>query len=291
MTRHIVPISGKDSLATALVLREQAPWHTYEYVFNDTHADPPEVYVWLDRVERALGKPITRLGVSLEDVIYEQGILPSAMARYCTRMAKIYPMEDWLKGDGDDAILYLGIRADETRGGYRPSSAKIRVTPRYPLQEAGLGVDDVWAKVAEADLLPPTFFWQTLYDEVWQSLDESAALIDRLPRTQFNQLFAWRTRPNCFFCFFQRQYEWVGLLEHHPDLFAKAEEMEREIGGKGYTWIKGKSLADIRRDANHIRRKRARDVTNQILRGAQSTFLEAEEISLEVVSCGLFCGK
>jgi hypothetical protein len=289
--RHIVPISGKDSLATALVLREQAPWLPYEYVFNDTHAEPPEVYTWLDQVERALDKPITRLGVSLEDLIYEQGILPSAMARYCTRMAKIYPMEDWLKGDGDDAILYLGIRADETRGGYRPSSAKIRVTPRYPLQEAGLGVDDVWAKVAEADLLPPTFFWQTLYDDARQLLGDTASYIDALSRTSFNRVFAWRSRPNCYFCFFQRHYEWVGLLEHHPDLFAKAEEMEREIGGKGYTWIKGKSLADIRRDANVIRAKRARDVCNQILRGAQTTFLDEETTGLEVVSCGLFCGK
>jgi hypothetical protein len=35
--------------------------------------------------------------------------------------------------------------------------------------------------------------------------------------------YSWRTRSGCYFCFFQRRTEWVGLLEHHPGLYEKAK--------------------------------------------------------------------
>jgi len=50
-----------------------------------------------------------------------------------------------------------------------------------------------------------------------------------------------RSRSGCFFCFFQQRIEWVWLCEHHPDLFAKAMEYEKE----GYTWIQGERLEDL----------------------------------------------
>ena len=31
--------------------------------------------------------------------------------------------------------------------------------------------------------------------------------------------YEWRTRSGCYFCFFQRKHEWVGLKDRHPDLF------------------------------------------------------------------------
>ena len=34
--------------------------------------------------------------------------------------------------------------------------------------------------------------------------------------------YDWRTRSGCYFCFYQRKAEWVGLAERHPDLFARA---------------------------------------------------------------------
>ena len=36
--------------------------------------------------------------------------------------------------------------------------------------------------------------------------------------------YEWRSRSGCYFCFYQRKKEWVGLLENHPDLFEKAIE-------------------------------------------------------------------
>lgn len=72
--RHIIPISGKDSLATAIVQTTMHPELCYEYIYNDTYAELPETYDWLNSVEKKMGFSIQRIGKSLKDVIYEQGM-------------------------------------------------------------------------------------------------------------------------------------------------------------------------------------------------------------------------
>jgi hypothetical protein len=37
------------------------------------------------------------------------------------------------------------------------------------------------------------------------------------------------TRSGCYFCFFQRKHEWVGLQDRHPDLFQKAIDYEHKV--------------------------------------------------------------
>ena len=39
--------------------------------------------------------------------------------------------------------------------------------------------------------------------------------------------YKWRSRSGCTFCFFQRQIEWVGLKENHPEAFAYAKSLEK----------------------------------------------------------------
>lgn len=51
-----------------------------------------------------------------------------------------------------------------------------------------------------------------------------------------------RSRSGCFFCFYQQKIEWVWLLEHHPDLFEKAIEYEKD----GYSWMDTETLEDLR---------------------------------------------
>jgi len=46
--RHIMPISGKDSLATALFQLAYEPDRPYEFMFNPTGAELPEVFTWLE---------------------------------------------------------------------------------------------------------------------------------------------------------------------------------------------------------------------------------------------------
>jgi 3'-phosphoadenosine 5'-phosphosulfate sulfotransferase (PAPS reductase)/FAD synthetase len=154
--RHIIPISGKDSLCTALVQIKLEPHLDYEFVFNPTGAELPCVFEWLDKVEAYLGKPIARVGEDLLEIIEENNyFLPSRQSRYCTRQSKIEPFEKWI--GKDDCIVYYGIRADEVRGGY--INAKFaNIVPKYTLKEQGIGISGVYSIINEAGLKPPSFF-------------------------------------------------------------------------------------------------------------------------------------
>jgi 3'-phosphoadenosine 5'-phosphosulfate sulfotransferase (PAPS reductase)/FAD synthetase len=140
--RHIIPISGKDSLATAIVQTARAPGLAYEYIYNDTRMELPDTYAWMDKVEEVLGITIIRAGKSLAQIIAEQKILPSPRARYCTKYAKIYPMRDYI--GKDKATIYIGIRADEDRPGAQETK---NLTVRYPLKEMGVNLPLVYRLV------------------------------------------------------------------------------------------------------------------------------------------------
>jgi hypothetical protein len=224
--RHILSLSGgKDSTALAIYMRDRIP--EMEYVFCDTQKELPETYEYLDRLQGHLGKTIVRLNAErgfdhwLE--IYG-GYLPSSRMRWCTKMLKIIPFEKYV---GDDVIFnYIGLRADEDREGY--ISHKPNIKPVYPFKEAGIVEADVMRILEESGLGLPKYY-------------------------------AWRTRSGCYFCFFQRKAEWVGLLERHPALFKKAMEYEKIDHEKGvrYTWSQGESLGEL------IRPERIRDIKNK----------------------------
>jgi hypothetical protein len=289
--RHIMPISGKDSLATWLVQRARAPELPYEPMFNPTGAETPEVDAWLARVEAYTGVPIHRVGNSLEDIIDEIGMLPSVQARFCTRKSKIEPMEDWI--GRDTAIIYYGIRADEKRTGY-VNARRPNLVPCYPLVEEGVGLDGVWTLCQGAGLLPPAFFWESLYDSVVLFLGDYAPVLDTLSPIMHQRLFAGRSRMNCSFCFFQRAYEWVWLSEVHPPLFWRAVEMEETTGATDYTWRYKQPLRSLLERADSIKRRRALQIVRYLLPQQQDMFADDEgdvPDLLQVVSCGLFCGK
>ena len=63
-------------------------------------------------------------------LLRHDGFLPSAISRWCTVQLKIVPLEKFA-GD-DEAISYIGIRADENRDGY--ISSKDNINPVYPFQ-------------------------------------------------------------------------------------------------------------------------------------------------------------
>lgn len=291
--RHIIPISGKDSLATAIWQRALAPDLPYEFVFNDTRAELPETYEWLDKVESTIGIKIERIGKCLADIIAEQGMLPSVRTRFCTKYAKIFPMNRFI--GKDHATVYFGLRADEPERVGAFESKKI--SPKYPLREAGIGLATVYRLVGEKGLMPPTFFWHRLWDDVVRQVGAPQGM----PGWMIDRVFAWRSRPNCFFCFFQRRYEWVGLLQHHPDLFAEAERIESTAGNgangrrsTGFRWIaEDWPLERIRENAETIFSKRVEAVC-RLIDGARQTDLFADsvdEMDIAATSCGLLCGK
>src|SRR5687768_162942 len=83
--RHVILISGKDSLATALIQRERAPGLHYEYIFNEVGWELPETFVWLNQVEAYLGEPLYHCGDDLNAIVDEENCLPLPQRRFCTR--------------------------------------------------------------------------------------------------------------------------------------------------------------------------------------------------------------
>ena len=216
--RHILGVSGgKDSSALAVYLRNKVP--QMEYAFCDTGKELPETYEFLDRLEAFLGKKIERLNAEREFDHWLSvfgGLLPSAQVRWCTRLLKIKPFEEFV---GDHlAYNYVAIRADEDRVGYKPlkTLALRNIEPKYPFKEDGITETDVYRILEESGLGLPEYY-------------------------------KWRTRSGCYFCFYQRKAEWVGLMENHPDLFelAKGYEKFNEETGERFTWSQGESLTEL----------------------------------------------
>jgi 3'-phosphoadenosine 5'-phosphosulfate sulfotransferase (PAPS reductase)/FAD synthetase len=253
--RHILSLSGgKDSAALAVYMRDRIPH--MEYVFCDTQKELPETYEFLDRLEAYLGTAINRLNAQrgfdhwLE--VYG-GYLPSSRMRWCTRMLKIKPFEDFV---GDDSVLsYIGIRADENREGY--ISHRPNIKPVYPFKEDGIVEADVYRILEESSLGLPKYY-------------------------------KWRTRSGCYFCFFQRRAEWVGLKEHHPELFEKAKEYEKidEANGIKFTWSQRESLEelsqpermkDIKKDLEHALQRERRSQPGQKLHQIFKATLDDED--------------
>ena len=233
--RHICGISGgKDSSALAVHLRGKVS--DMEYFFCDTGAELPETYEYLTRLEVILGKPIARLNAARGfDHWFEvfRGALPSPQMRWCTKNMKIKPIEEWI-GD-DPAVSYVAIRADESnRKGY--ISTKPNIKSRFPFIEDGIDRDGVMRILEDAGIGLPAYY-------------------------------EWRTRSGCYFCFYQRKAEWIGLADRHPELFERAVAIEQKVlqdagvagdadfgaqamRGRNYTWSGGESLRELvaRRD-------------------------------------------
>lgn len=287
--RHIIPISGKDSLATAILQMNHNTSPEYEYIFNDVGSELPETYEWLNRVESVLDITIYRIGKHLIDEIANQGFLPSHQARFCTRICKVEPMEEFI-GKNTEATVYYGLRADEPdRIGYK-RKAGYQIIPKYPLRELGIGRAGVWKIIQAKGLIPPTFFWEDIYHRVVQIIGHEAFRED-LPPWEFNQLFSWRSRTNCFHCFYQRQYEFIGLWEHHSSLYWKAIDVEEETGGDDYTWREGYTLRALVKRAEEIKARRVRDIVAILRKFYQQNLFQEQKSLIDATSCGMYCGK
>ena len=147
--------------------------------------------------------------------------------RWCTKKMKIEPIEDWV--GTDDVTSYVAIRADEaSRKGY--VSTKPNIITVLPFVEDGIDHAGVMRILKDSGLGLPDYY-------------------------------EWRSRSGCYFCFYQRKAEWIGLADRHPELFQKAVEIESKIVssenslGKNfsdfamkerqYTWSSGETLPEL----------------------------------------------
>lgn len=155
-TRHILSLSGgKDSTALALHMRRTRPHIEMEYVFCDTAKELSETYEYLNRVEAYLGKKIIRLnakgGFDHWHTVFN-GYLPSPQMRWCTKLLKLKPFEEFV---GEDPVVsYVGIRADEDREGYISHKPNIKAV--FPFKDDGIDYAGVMRILNESGIgLPP----------------------------------------------------------------------------------------------------------------------------------------
>ena len=191
MARQIVAFSGgKDS--TALVLEMQRRGEAIDgLLVTPTGDELPDVWRHWNEVAEHVGCEVIRpKAPTLEEAIASQGALPNFRMRWCTRLIKIQPMIAWAVGSGADAVICVGLRADEEE---RRGIISEHVSTRFPLREWGLGLHDV------------------------------LRIVDRSP-------FQVPRRTDCARCYHQRIHEWWDLWHDHPDLFASAVEDERRTG-------------------------------------------------------------
>ena len=277
--RHICGISGgKDSSALAIYLRDKVP--EMEYFFCDTGAELPETYEYLTRLEVLLGKSIVRLNAQRGfDHWFEvfRGTLPSPQMRWCTKNMKIKPIEEWV--GSTSTLSYVAIRVDESnRKGH--ISTKPNIQTRFPFIEDRIDHDGVMRILVNAGIGLPAYY-------------------------------EWRTRSGCYFCFYQRKTEWIGLADRHPDLFERAVAIEQKVlrdagidgdadfgnqamRGRQYTWSGGETLSELlsRRSEILERHKTTMSRTGKIRVNAPlievlSETLDEEDDTLPCTVCAL----
>lgn len=208
--RHLLGLSGgKDSAALAVYMKEKYPHLPMEYVFIDSGYELPETYAFLTRLEAILGINVIRIKPNRSFDYWLKifnGVLPSPNNRWCTKLLKIHPYQKWLDNNckGSTIYNYAGLRSDEDRDGFQSKSKK--VVSVFPFVNDGLVLKDI------LNILDVTGIGLPKY-------------------------YSWRNRSGCYFCFFQSERDWLGLKEHHPDLFEKACQLEENHSdGRSYYW-------------------------------------------------------
>lgn len=266
---HILGLSGgKDSAALAIHLKQTRPELNLRYFFCDTGKELPETDEFIQRMEARLNIRVERLAAERGfdhwlDVY--NGYLPSPRARWCTKQMKIVPLEQYVanieKTEGPGTFYsYVGIRADENREGYL--SSKENIISVFPFRDDGINKEDVL-----------------------RILDDSGV---GLPK-----YYEWRSRSGCYFCFFQRKYEWVKLAERHPDLFESAKKYEAEHNdGRKFTWSDGETLdeilarkEDIIADHDKAMERQKKQQPKQALVHALESVLDEEDDELPCLAC------
>lgn len=219
---HLLGISGgKDSAALAIYMSINHPELDIEYFFTDTGKELPEVYDFLGQLEGYLGKPIKYLNPTKDFDFWLKtfnNFLPSPQTRWCTRVMKLVPFQQWIRpllNAGDEVYSYVALRADETdRLGMSDSHPNLHI--KFPFKDDGID------KAGVIEIL------------------ESVGI--GLPK-----YYEWRTHSGCTFCFFQQKIEWIHLYERHPDCFQEAMAYEKVAieNGSPFTWSQGESLSDL----------------------------------------------
>jgi 3'-phosphoadenosine 5'-phosphosulfate sulfotransferase (PAPS reductase)/FAD synthetase len=220
MTQQYVAFSGgKDSTALALLFPDAIP------IFTDTGWEHQPVYDHIDRFEQMTGREVVRIKNKqypggIPEYIQQSKFFPNHAARYCTRMFKIEPMNEYLS-ERLPAELLIGLRADEPADQRTGNLTEIDgLTIRYPMREQGITLRGVLRVCTDHDLLP------------------------RYP--------AYMARGGCIGCFYKRKAQIIAMAHLSPDETSELQRLEESVQDERGKFFHvfgnvGMSIADIKK--------------------------------------------
>jgi len=161
--KHIVSYSGgKDSTAMLLMMIEKN-MPIDDIVFADTGLEFPEMYPYLEKVEKYIGREITRIKplLTYEDYFYRRykrgGKIgktygfPCMNGVWCNSHLKVYPLRKYEKTLGTH-ISYIGYAADEPKR-YK----RLKEYQKALLYEWGITENQCLKYLEEKNLLNPLY--------------------------------------------------------------------------------------------------------------------------------------
>lgn len=204
--KHIVQFSGgKDSTAMLLMMLEK-DMPIDEIIFCDTGKEFPDMYQHIEKVEKYIGRSITRLKAEHDFDYYfadyektkgknigSKGYgWPRMWVRWCTRILKQELTKKYLANAGT-YISYIGIAADE------------------PKRHINIPKNTV----------------HPLFD--WGITEKQALLYCYEKGFDWNGLYQHFRRVSCWCCPLQRINELRMLRKHYPELWQELKEMDAKV--------------------------------------------------------------
>lgn len=199
--RSISLSGGKNSSALALWLcLEHAPDIPWRLTFADTGVEFPEVYEYLDRLERHLGRPIERIKNKWCDffqwLLSNGGFLPAPWGQACTADLKVRAMKKFF---GKQRVAtYIGITDDEPGRVHadRRQAKGANFLRAYPFVLAEKGDDDCWSIMKR------------------HGLDD-------------HPLYKIKGRSGCWTCFYQSAWTWWYVWKNYTEQYLRMEFWEK----------------------------------------------------------------
>jgi len=221
---YIAFSGGVESTCLTLMFHKKA-----KPLFADTGWEHDELYKWIETVENRLGIEVIRVRPqheTLPQYIRRMKFYPSGMARFCTRIFKIEPMDAFL-AEKVPCELMIGLNAEESdRTGNHGLVEGVRYS--YPLIDLGVTRKYCIDVLREYDLLP------------------------RFP--------GYMRRGGCVGCFWKSKREYAVMAVESPEEADDVASIEQEIQderGKFYSIRDG--IRNMRKFIEEERRQKRID--------------------------------
>ena len=205
MKRFISFSGGVESTTMCVLFGNNA-----DAIFADTGFEHDKLYERIVKVEKQVREfhlndfkiiKVQREGETLPQYIESSKFYPSFQSRFCTRMFKIVPIDDFLEQFKDEAVeLLIGLNADEIDQRTGNHGNKPFVKYSYPLADNGI------TRAMCIDIL------------------QAAGLMPNFP--------PYMQRGGCIGCYYKSKKEFEALAILNPDEYDIVSDLEQTIQDK-----------------------------------------------------------